>query len=79
MKEMSEKPKLRTYRTLKSKLELEPYLASERNKPARYLLTSIRTGSNKLRIETGRWKRPREKEGERICRMCKSEEVEMRK
>jgi hypothetical protein len=76
LKEINSKAKLRTYRTFKTKLELEPYLLSENNKPGRYLLTSIRTGTNKLRIETGRWKRPREEESERVCRSCNSGEVE---
>ena len=41
------KPKLRTYRTIKTKLELEPYLLSEKNKVGRYLLTGLRSGTNR--------------------------------
>jgi hypothetical protein len=48
--ELLRKPKLRTYRTIKDKLQLEPYLLSEINKKGRYLLTSLRTGTNRLRI-----------------------------
>jgi len=70
------KPKLRTYKTFKTKLELEKYLLSEHNKPARYLLTRIRSGTNQLRIETGRWKRPMEKEAERICNFCADDAIE---
>jgi hypothetical protein len=73
---MDKKPKLRTYQTFKSKLELEPYLMSESQKAARYLLTSIRTGTNKLRIETGRWKRPKEPVEQRICKACMGGNVE---
>jgi hypothetical protein len=74
LKAMNKQPKLRTYITFKKKLELENYLISETQKEARYNLTSIRTGTNKLRIETGRWKR--EKKEERTCRSCMSGEIE---
>jgi len=73
---MCKKPKLRTYRTFKTKLEPESYLFSEKEKVGRGLLTSIRVGTNKLRIETGRWKRPSEKPEERLCIQCDSGEVE---
>ena len=72
----SRKKKLRTYITFKKKLELESYLVSEKDKFGRYLLTSLRSGTNKLRIETGRWKRPIEKEHERLCLQCNNGEVE---
>jgi hypothetical protein len=71
-----EQDKLRTYRTFKNKLELEPYLLSEQNKLGRYLLTSLRSGTNKLRIETGRWKKPREVEEDRVCMTCMEGAVE---
>ena len=74
--EMELKPKLRTYKTFKTELRLEKYLLSERNKPARYLLTSIRTGTNQLRIETGRRKKPKEKVDERVCVYCPARLVE---
>jgi len=61
-KEVYSKPKLRTYRTFKSALELEPYLKSEENPVGTKLLTALRSGTNKLRIETGRWKKPPEPE-----------------
>ena len=69
-KRMKKKPKLRTYCTFKSKLMMEDYLLSEKEKIGRYLLTSVRVGTNKLRIETGRWKRPVEKPEERVCIQC---------
>jgi len=72
----SRKEKLRTYRTFKTKLVLENYLLSEKEKQGRYLLTKLRVGTNKLRIETGRWKRPVEKLHERICTQCQNGEVE---
>ena len=73
---MINKPKLVTYITFKKKLELEKYLLSDTQKTARYLLTSIRTGSNKLRIETGRWKKPKEDRIDRKCRACFTGKVE---
>jgi hypothetical protein len=57
LKDMKNKPKLRTYLTFKNKLKLEEYLISEHNKKGRYLLTSLRVGTAKLRIKTGRWKK----------------------
>ena len=53
-REMSEKPKLRTYRKLKSKLSFEPYLNCG-DSWRRSLVTMIRGGTNMLRIERGRW------------------------
>ncbi len=71
---MSKQPKLRTYVKFKKKLELEKYLVSNKQKPTINLLTRIRTGTNKLRIETGRW--TKEEEVDRKCRTCFSGEIE---
>ena len=57
-------------------LEPERYLFSQKEKRGRFLLTSIRVGTNRLRIETGRWKRPYEKAEDRRCIQCNSGEVE---
>jgi hypothetical protein len=73
---VSKQPKLRTYCTFKKELKLESYLLSEKDKIGRYGLTSIRVGTNKLRIETGRWKRPIEKAADRVCIQCGSGAVE---
>ena len=51
---MQTKPKLRTYRTIKHKLEFEPYLNHD-NTYARETMTRLRGGTNELRIETGRY------------------------
>ena len=51
---MQTKPKLRTYRTIKHKLEFEPYLNHD-NTYARETMTRLRGGPNELRIETGRY------------------------
>ena len=61
------KPKLRTYARLKTKLEYEPYLDWE-DRWARRYTARMRGGTNKLRIETGRWKG--EEVEERKCRIC---------
>ena len=74
--EIARQPKLRTYSSFKTKLELEPYLLLDKCKKGRYLFTALRTGSNKLRIETGRWKRPKEPEKERVCMACMSGDIE---
>ena len=73
---VGKQPKLRTYGTFKKDLKLENYLLSEKDKTGRYGLTSIRVGTNKLRIETGRWKKPIEKAESRVCIQCGSGEVE---
>jgi len=73
---MQQKPKLRTYCLFKKNLRLEEYLTVEQEKEGRYYRTSLRTGTNNLRIETGRWKRPIEKVEDRTCRACCTQEVE---
>ena len=50
---MQHRPKLRTYRKVKDKLEVEGYLSSK-DVEGRRMLARIRSGTNKLRIETGR-------------------------
>ena len=39
-----------------------------------HFLTTLRTGTNILRIETGRWKQ--ENKDERKCKFCSSDEIE---
>jgi hypothetical protein len=71
--EMKTKPKLRTYITLKHKLEREQYLGI-RNRYGAPELTKLRGGTNRLRIEKGRYTQlPVE---ERICLFCSRNEVE---
>ena len=75
-KAMEKKPKLRTYRTIKENLKLEDYLKVNTNPKSRQTLTNLRTGSNNLRIETGRWTRPREAIEDRLCMECMNGSVE---
>ena len=70
---MEKKSKLRTYRKLKSELKLESYIIEVERRRRRHL-TMLRGGTNKLRIERGRW--VGEREEERVCRVCGCEEVE---
>ena len=65
--EMKRKTKLRTYIKFKKELRQEKYLEDEDSK-GRRLLARIRSGTNSLRIETGRHNHtPLER---RICYMC---------
>ena len=67
------KPKLRTYIQLKRELRTEPYLRvySHRGLPE---LSKLRGGTNRLRIEQGRYKK--EKLEDRVCVFCETKEVE---
>ena len=73
---MRKRSKLRTYRKLKDRLVLEKYVL-ELEREQRRQLTMLRGGTNKLRIETGRWEGEREED--RVCNVCLSEEVENEK
>jgi hypothetical protein len=67
------KPKLRTYSILKRELRQEPYLDvfHRRGIPE---LAKVRGGTNRLRIEKGRY--TKEAVEERICQFCDSKQVE---
>jgi hypothetical protein len=67
------KPKLRTYSTLKKELKTEPYLEVH-HRGGIPELVKLRGGTNRLRIEQGRY--IKEKLEERICEFCDSKEVE---
>ena len=77
---MQVKPKLRTYRQLKTKLCFEHTYLKMRDREARELMTRLRGGTNELRIETGRYAitnrdRPLEAH-ERRCLICWNGEIE---
>ena len=73
LNELGGKRKLRTYRTFKSRKELEPYLdVLSRND--RQLLCNLRCGTIPLAIETGRWSNT--PEPERLCKICDEIKVE---
>ena len=77
---MTTKPKLRTYRTIKNTLTFETDYLTYKDKTARQLMTRLRGGTNELRIETGRYpitNRDRRLEiHERRCLLCMSGDVE---
>jgi hypothetical protein len=60
------KPKLRTYRTLKSELKCEPYLLQSDGEKSVYDLFKLRCGTNTLRIETGRHERVLNDQGKKV-------------
>ena len=70
---MKRKAKLRTYRIIKRDLELEPYLEMKDLK-SRRTLSLLRSGSNFLRIESGRW--TGQDIEERKCSWCDAVEDE---
>ena len=61
-------PKLRTYCLFKTKLRLEDYLLTKGNPWGRQILTSLRSGTNKLMIEKGRWMGIQKED--RLCLQC---------
>ena len=67
------RPKLRTYCKIKKDLKFEPYLQTYHRR-AIPELAKIRGGSNRLRIEQGRYEK--EQVHERVCRLCASGSVE---
>ena len=66
--------KLRVYRVFKTHLRLEKYLSASSNYQGRVLMTNLRSGTNKLEIERGRWTNT--KEEYRVCTRCNLEHVE---
>ena len=70
---VEKKIKLRLYKNLKNRLVLEDYVV-ELDREKRRQLTMLRGGTNKLRIETGRWRK--ESENERVCNVCLCAQVE---
>lgn len=66
-------PKLRTYVKLKRELRTEPFLQSY-HRGGIPELVKVRGGSNRLRIEQGRY--VKERVEERLCVFCESKQVE---
>ena len=71
--QIEKKSKLRLYRRIKTRLVLEDYVIKLDREQRRHL-TMLRGGTNKLRIETGRW--IGEREEERVCDVCVCEDIE---
>ena len=69
--------KLRTYKLLKQNFGIETYLEIIDDKMIRKCLSSFRISAHKLRIERGRYVRPREDLEKRLCLICNTIEDEI--
>ena len=72
--DISNKPKLRTYRLFKETFSTENYICCYMSKRNRSLLAQFRLGILQLEVETGRYKNTSLEE--RICKLCDKNEVE---
>ena len=72
----SKYPKLRTYKTFKTDMRIEPYLNHKLSKSFYTSIARFRLSSHNLNIELGRHKRPYVPVEERICDKCNSGHVE---
>ena len=71
LNQMKMMPKLRTYVNLKTELKCERYLYIPISKEKRSMISQLRTGTNSLRVETGRWEHLAP--NDRLCPMCELE------
>ncbi len=71
---MEKKSKLRTLRRFKTSLSISPYLLTTGSYRGKMLMTTLRSGTNALRIETGRWEQLQEHQ--RICDQCDMKVIE---
>ncbi len=69
-------PKLRTYKLFKEEFKFENYLSSTKNLNHTQALFRFRISSHNLRIETGRYTRPKIQVNQRMCIYCTSQTVE---
>ena len=69
-------PKLRTYNTITEFSSDKSYLSKPLSFVQRKFLTKLRLGVLPIRIETGRYERPRKKAFEWVCKQCNTGEVE---
>ena len=69
-------PKLRTFKLFKNEFKFENYLLSIQNLSHTQALFRFRISAHNLRIETGRYTRPKTPENERICLYCDSQVIE---
>jgi hypothetical protein len=69
-------PKLRTYKTFKTDMRIEPYLNYNLPKSIYTNIARFRLSSHNLNIELGRHKRPYVPADNRICEKCTSNSVD---
>lgn len=72
--ELKKKSKLCNYVLFKKNIKLEKYLNCNNHVIGRWYHTALRTGSNKLEIEQGRWKGIHR--SRRFCKQCSSGKIE---
>ena len=74
--ECSNKPKLRTFMLFKD-FNVEPsYISKNLNFQERRLLAKTRLGCLTIRLETGRYEKPKLPEAYRVCLVCNSGQIE---
>jgi hypothetical protein len=71
---ITEKPKLRLYKTFKQEFKTEKYVLSNINRSDRSFFAQLRFGILPIHVETGRF--TRKPLDERTCNICKNSEVE---
>ena len=64
------------YRELKRDFYYEPYLDMVGERTHQVALTRLRLSNHRLRIEMGRYTRPKTVRAQRVCILCNSGEVE---
>jgi hypothetical protein len=67
---MESKKKLKLYRSYKLFFQFENYLSQIPDYWTRRELSRLRSGTHSLRVETGRYKKPKEDFSHRICVVC---------
>ena len=70
--ECSQKPKLRTFVKFKDFTNTPAYLTKPLSFVQRKIVAKSRLGCLEIRLETGRWARPRLAEEDRICLVCEN-------
>ena len=70
MANLDRNPLLRTYRYVKWRFKIEPYLSLVKDHHYRHAIAQLRTSSHILHIERGRYTKPRTPVNERLCTLC---------
>jgi len=71
IKDDTKHPILKTYKTIKTRFEFEPYLELIKNPKYRIAISKLRASSHPLEIERGRHTRPITPVENRVCPKCK--------
>ena len=74
--DFQQQPKLRIYKLFKTEFRTELYLYSDLPKKLINVIARFRVSSHNLRIETGRYEKPKLPESERLCEKCNTGAVE---